>query len=158
MVIRQPQRRRRSIRIPSYDYSSPGSYFVTVCTKNRLCLFGKVVGGEMTMSRYGSIVMDCWQRRARGSPRWCRWEMSSPYRRYRKTEHRGRWGGCRGPYRRICRPLRRLLQWGIDPVFRQFAAESSLVTAVICCSFGHPKNRSTKHPATEMPQPSRTDG
>ncbi len=60
MVAARPQRQRRSIRLPSYDYSSPGAYFVTVCTKNRLCLFGQVIDDEMNLSPYGSIVMNCW--------------------------------------------------------------------------------------------------
>ncbi len=30
---------RRSTRLPSYDYSSPGIYFVTVCTFRRECSF-----------------------------------------------------------------------------------------------------------------------
>lgn len=36
---------RRSIRLKGYDYSWPGAYFVTVCTHNRDCLFGKIVVG-----------------------------------------------------------------------------------------------------------------
>ena len=35
---------RRSIRLPNYDYSQNGSYFVTVCTQNREYLFGEIVG------------------------------------------------------------------------------------------------------------------
>ncbi len=31
--------KRKPIRLPDYDYSSPGAYFVTVCTKDRQCLF-----------------------------------------------------------------------------------------------------------------------
>lgn len=30
---------RRSIRLKGYDYSQPGAYFVTICTKDRLPLF-----------------------------------------------------------------------------------------------------------------------
>ncbi len=60
MVIARPQRQRRSIRLASYDYGGPGSYFVTVCTNQRLCLFGEVVGGEVNLSPYGGIVMNCW--------------------------------------------------------------------------------------------------
>ncbi len=35
---------RRSIRLKNYDYSCSGLYFITICTQNRLCLFGKIVG------------------------------------------------------------------------------------------------------------------
>ena len=34
---------RRSIRLKGYDYSKAGCYFVTICTKNREMLFGKIV-------------------------------------------------------------------------------------------------------------------
>ena len=60
MVTAKPRRQRRSIRLPSFDYSSPGAYFVTVCTKNRLCMFGEVTGGEVKLSPFGHIVMRCW--------------------------------------------------------------------------------------------------
>ncbi len=33
---------RRSVRLQGYDYSQPGAYFVTICTKGRECLFGYI--------------------------------------------------------------------------------------------------------------------
>jgi putative transposase len=33
------EQRRRSIRLPAWDYRSPGYYFVTMCTHQRECLF-----------------------------------------------------------------------------------------------------------------------
>ena len=45
-----------------YDYSQDGVYFVTVCTQNRACILGTVVGrGDLTppvvrLSRIGKIV------------------------------------------------------------------------------------------------------
>ena len=33
---------RKPNRIPDYDYSTPGAYFITICTHNRNCLFGTV--------------------------------------------------------------------------------------------------------------------
>jgi REP element-mobilizing transposase RayT len=47
---------RRSIRLPDYDYSSEGLYYVTICTQDRLCLFGEVIGGQMTLNACGEIV------------------------------------------------------------------------------------------------------
>ena len=38
--------RRKRIRIPEYDYSSNGAYFITACTHNKVKLFGEV--GEDT--------------------------------------------------------------------------------------------------------------
>ena len=60
MVTARPQRQRRSIRLPSYDYGRPGSHFITVCTNQRLCLFGEVAGVEVNLSPCGGIVMNCW--------------------------------------------------------------------------------------------------
>ena len=40
MVIK----RRKQIRLKKYDYSGAGWYFVTVYTKNSVCLFGDIVG------------------------------------------------------------------------------------------------------------------
>lgn len=53
-------RRRRSIRLKHYDYSQPGAYFITVVTKNRDCLFGKVNCGQMQESEFGKIVQEAW--------------------------------------------------------------------------------------------------
>jgi REP element-mobilizing transposase RayT len=51
---------RRSIRLPGYDYSSEGSYSVTIVTYNREHLFGKIVDGEIQYSDAGKIVLDVW--------------------------------------------------------------------------------------------------
>lgn len=48
--------RRRSIRLPAYDYSSAGAYFVTICAHGRRCLFGEVEGGEMRLNEIGESV------------------------------------------------------------------------------------------------------
>ena len=51
---------RRSVRLPGYDYSQPGAYFVTVCARDRECLFGDVLDGEMTFNDAGRIINECW--------------------------------------------------------------------------------------------------
>jgi len=51
---------RRSIRLPDYDYSQPGAYFITVVTHGRACLFGRVKNGEMHLNEAGRIVWDIW--------------------------------------------------------------------------------------------------
>ena len=33
--------KRKSTRIPKYDYSLPNYYFITVCTHEKKCIFGK---------------------------------------------------------------------------------------------------------------------
>jgi len=50
--------RRRSIRLKDYDYSQPGSYFVTLCTHGHECLFGDITDGEMVLNDMGIIVHD----------------------------------------------------------------------------------------------------
>jgi REP element-mobilizing transposase RayT len=35
---------RKPTRLKGYDYSTPGAYFVTVCTKNKRCVLSDIVG------------------------------------------------------------------------------------------------------------------
>jgi putative transposase len=50
----------RSHRLRGHDYTSPGSYFVTLCVENRECLFGDIVDGIMRLNAFGRIVHDEW--------------------------------------------------------------------------------------------------
>ena len=43
-----------------YDYSQPGSYFVTVCTKGRESLFGNVIDEEVALNFAGRVVQEEW--------------------------------------------------------------------------------------------------
>ena len=52
--------RRRSIRIKGYDYARSGSYFITLCTRDRECWFGEVVNGTVQLSPIGKAACDCW--------------------------------------------------------------------------------------------------
>jgi putative transposase len=52
--------RRRSIRLKGYDYSQAGVYFVTICTKDRECLFGDIVDREMRSNDVGQMVHRTW--------------------------------------------------------------------------------------------------
>lgn len=45
-----------------YDYSQPGSYFLTLCAHNRDCRFGEVVDGSVQLSPMGRVASDCWSR------------------------------------------------------------------------------------------------
>lgn len=51
---------RRSTRLKDYDYAQPGAYFLTVCTRDRECLFGNIVGGEMRLNECGMAVYEEW--------------------------------------------------------------------------------------------------
>ena len=52
---------RKSPRLPDFDYSSDNSYFVTICSRNRECLFGTKQGENIILSRIGNIAEQCWQ-------------------------------------------------------------------------------------------------
>jgi REP element-mobilizing transposase RayT len=58
----KPKNNRKSIRLQSYDYSSPGHYFVTICTINREMLFGSVKNGQMFLNSLGKIAHKYWLR------------------------------------------------------------------------------------------------
>jgi putative transposase len=53
--------RRKSIRLRARDYSTPGFYFVTLCTEERYLLFGDIVDGVMHLNDLGRAVEKCWR-------------------------------------------------------------------------------------------------
>ncbi len=53
---------RQSIRLKGYDYSQPGFYFITICTKNRAHVFGKINNGVMHLNEYGRVAKKEWIR------------------------------------------------------------------------------------------------
>ena len=54
--------RRRPHRLPEYDYTQPGAYFITIVTYHRACLFGEIKNGEMVLNAMGNIVLREWRR------------------------------------------------------------------------------------------------
>ncbi len=53
---------RRSVRIPEYDYSQAGYYFVTVCTYQHECWLGEIVNQKMQLNTFGELVRKEWLR------------------------------------------------------------------------------------------------
>ncbi|MHC1781452.1 MAG: transposase [Anaerolineaceae bacterium] len=53
---------RHSIRLPGYDYSQAGVYFITICTYEKEPLFGTVTGGKMVLNEYGLLIESEWKR------------------------------------------------------------------------------------------------
>jgi REP element-mobilizing transposase RayT len=47
---------RNSLRLPDFDYSQNGAYFITIVTQNRECLFGCIDVGEMILNDAGKMV------------------------------------------------------------------------------------------------------
>ncbi len=64
---------RRSIRLKGYDYSQAGLYFITICTQNRLCLFGEIVDDDRgtticALNENGRIAEKEWIKTSRMRP------------------------------------------------------------------------------------------
>jgi REP element-mobilizing transposase RayT len=58
-MMKQPK--RKPTRLKDFDYSTPGAYFITMCTHNRKCLFSRIVGAihespENKLTQYGEIA------------------------------------------------------------------------------------------------------
>ena len=53
--------RRQSIRMPNYDYSQSGAYFITICCYERQAMFGEIVQGQMIHNDAGFAAQNCWR-------------------------------------------------------------------------------------------------
>lgn len=51
--IYKPRRKK------DFDYNLPGSYFITICTKNRECLFGEIKNETVILKKAGVIANEC---------------------------------------------------------------------------------------------------
>ena len=56
---------RNKYRIPSaraqwWDYRNGASYFITICTAHKENYFGKIINGQMALSRIGIIADMLW--------------------------------------------------------------------------------------------------
>ncbi len=49
-------------RLAGFDYRDCGTYFVTICTRNRERLFGRIQNHTMECNDNGRIAMDCIER------------------------------------------------------------------------------------------------
>lgn len=48
--------KRKNIRIPEYDYSQNGYYFITICTENRRKILSDINDGKIVLYEYGKII------------------------------------------------------------------------------------------------------
>lgn len=61
---------RKNMRLKEYDYSQAGYYFITICTKDRMNLFGEILVGSddsvrpatMQVNNIGEIIYSCWDK------------------------------------------------------------------------------------------------
>lgn len=51
---------RTSYRLKNWDYAWNASYFVTICTAQKHCYFGKIEGGQMCFSPQGAVADVLW--------------------------------------------------------------------------------------------------
>ena len=61
MTLYKNKYRIESTRLPNYDYSSNGYYFVTICTHQKFCYFGGISNQQMQLSQVGRIANQHWQ-------------------------------------------------------------------------------------------------
>src|SRR5450759_2331995 len=52
----QSKYRIPSSRMQNWDYSWNAPYFITICTADRVCYFGKIINGEMHLSDIGEMA------------------------------------------------------------------------------------------------------
>jgi REP element-mobilizing transposase RayT len=62
------QFKRHSIRLPHYDYTQPGAYFITLVTFSRMHLFGEIIDHEFRSSPLGVIAQREWFKTAQLRP------------------------------------------------------------------------------------------
>ena len=55
-----PLPKRRSLRIPGYDYTTPGAYFITVCVDSSVLPLSLVEHDTLLLTWAGEIVARCW--------------------------------------------------------------------------------------------------
>ena len=68
MVYNPEKHHRRSIRLRGYDYTQPGTYFATICVRERECVLGNILDREMVLSDLGQIAAESWQWLAKQYP------------------------------------------------------------------------------------------
>ncbi|MDN5203402.1 transposase [Fulvivirgaceae bacterium BMA10] len=56
----QNKYRIATTRASWWDYGWNATYFVTICTQDRICYFGNIKKGEMRLSEIGVIANTCW--------------------------------------------------------------------------------------------------
>ena len=60
VMQRIPRPHRKSTRLPHFDYSQPGAYFLTICTHNRACIFGHIEHDTLLLNLIGHEIRTIW--------------------------------------------------------------------------------------------------
>ena len=59
---------RKLHRLQTWDYSAPGYYFVTICTKDRRCVLSEIDNGQLRLTQIGAIAEKCLLRMEKAVP------------------------------------------------------------------------------------------
>ncbi len=52
--------KRQSTRLKGFDYGSEALYFITICSNDRIHLFGEITDEEMNLNDCGKMALQCW--------------------------------------------------------------------------------------------------
>lgn len=52
--------RRKRVRLSGFDYTQPTTHFITLCTQNRLPLFGQINNVRMNRNAAGQLIHNTW--------------------------------------------------------------------------------------------------
>ena len=65
MTCDPPRHHRLSIRLPAYDYTWAGAYFITVVTDQRQCFLSEIADSRVSLTDYGEVIEQEWLRSTR---------------------------------------------------------------------------------------------
>jgi len=52
--------RRKGWRLPGFDYSTPGAYFVTLVLQDRVCRLARILAGKSCLTPAGQLIATEW--------------------------------------------------------------------------------------------------
>ena len=55
-------RDRKQPRLTSFDYATPGAYFITICSHDKQVIFGNVRDGRVVLNTLGQLVDSHWRK------------------------------------------------------------------------------------------------
>ena len=47
---------KKRLRLQNYDYSKENMYFITICSKDKLKIFGKIIEDNIKLNQKGNII------------------------------------------------------------------------------------------------------
>jgi putative transposase len=61
MTLFRNKYRIETTRLRDWNYAASGWYFVTICTENKRCYFGRIIDAQQHLSPLGNYAEACWQ-------------------------------------------------------------------------------------------------